>query len=393
VKNQPDGHKTNMYSEFSDVALQAMVAQVRERFVMKPKIAVAGFGKAGKSSLFNAIYGESVAPVGMKTDLTTDATPLEKFGIDFTDTPGFGTEKFSFEAVRDMSKLSEQHVVVHVLNGASAITAEDQELHELIIRSHTRRVTVVNKCDLLDEHEREEYAASMKEKLGLYPDQFMFVSARRGTNIPELVAHIAEILPHALRDGFVAQQTDLALKEKYVHTAIITASAISAAVALIPIPIADIIVLTPLQLTMIVGIGAYYGIEVDVKRSAEFVMTVGAGVGLREATRQLVKFVPGFGTALSAAIAFAGTFALGEAAKLWFKKGMQVDAAELQAAYKAAAASAREKYALHKAKSAAVAEKIGVLRADLAAGRITQAEFETALAALQTDDLAPSGPA
>ena len=39
---------------------------------------------------------------------------------------------------------------------------------------------------------------------------------------------------------------------------------------------------------------------------------MGAGVGLREAARQLVKLVPGYGLVVSAGIAFAGTVALGE---------------------------------------------------------------------------------
>lgn len=54
---------------------------------------IAGFGKAGKSSLFNAIYGENVAKVSMHTDETDKAQTQERFGIDFTDMPGIGIGK------------------------------------------------------------------------------------------------------------------------------------------------------------------------------------------------------------------------------------------------------------------------------------------------------------
>ena len=57
---------------------------------------------------------------------------------------------------------------------------------------------------------------------------------------------------------------------------------------------------------------------------------MGAGVGLREAARQLVKLVPGYGMVVSASIAFAGTVALGEAANLWFLRKMKVDAQDLK---------------------------------------------------------------
>ena len=36
---------------------------IKKRFANKPKVAIAGFGKAGKSSLRHAIYGENVATV------------------------------------------------------------------------------------------------------------------------------------------------------------------------------------------------------------------------------------------------------------------------------------------------------------------------------------------
>src|SRR5678815_2590789 len=77
--------------------IDEIVSHVQKRFAAKPKVAFAGFGNSGKSSLLNAIYGSEVARVSMRTDETAGPLVAERFGIDFTDTPGVGTGKFSLE--------------------------------------------------------------------------------------------------------------------------------------------------------------------------------------------------------------------------------------------------------------------------------------------------------
>jgi uncharacterized protein (DUF697 family) len=173
----------------------------------------------------------------------------------------------------------------------------------------------------------------------------MMVSAKRGTGITELVERIAELLPAALQDSFIAQQSaDSALKEKRIRALIYSKAGICAAVALAPIPIADIIVLTPIQMAMVATIGHFHGVEVTPERATELMGVMGAGVGFREAARQLVKLVPGYGMAVSASIAFAGTVALGEAANVWFKRRMKVDAAELRALFVRSASKAKVEF-------------------------------------------------
>src|SRR6185295_18890613 len=134
--------------------IDEIVAHVQRRFSAKPKVAFAGFGNSGKSSLLNAIYGSEVARVSMRTDETTGPQVAERFGIDFTDTPGVGTGKFSLENVLDLGVLSGQHIIVHVLNGASAISKEDEKLQRVVRGASARSITVVNKIDLLDDKER-----------------------------------------------------------------------------------------------------------------------------------------------------------------------------------------------------------------------------------------------
>lgn len=370
-------------SRVSDDAIEEMMARVRRRFSMKPRVAIAGFGKSGKSSLFNAIYGEAIAKVSMKTDETVDTESHERFGIDFTDTPGIGTGKFSLEKVLQMAVFDNQHVVVHALNGAGAISADDEKLHEAIERSRAKRVTVVNKVDILDEQEMVDYAGSMMEKLGLGPEDFFFVSAKRKTNIERLIRHIADIIPDAMQDAFIAQQTaDLGLKEKRIRALIYSKAVIAAAVGLLPVPVADFFIITPIQIAMVTAIGYFHGVEVTRERALELFGVLGAGVGLREVARQLVKFVPVAGPAISSGIAFAGTVALGETANFWFKNKMKVDPEELRGAFRKAAENAKGDYEKRTAATAETSQAIEALQKRHAAGEISDEEFRQAVADL-----------
>jgi GTP-binding protein Era len=368
--------------------IDEIVGRVQKRFATKPRVAFAGFGNSGKSSLLNAIYGAEVARVSMETDETKGPQVAERFGIDFTDTPGVGTSRFSLDDVLALGVLQEQHIILHVLNGASAVTAEDEKLARVIRGASARSIVVVNKIDLLDEREKTEFLTSVVARLGVSENEVMMVSAKRGTGVPALVQRITDLLPSVLQDAFIAaQRADLALKEKRIRTLIYSKAGICAAVALAPIPVADILVLTPIQMAMVTTIGYFHGVEVSAERAGELMGVMGASVGLREAARQLVKLVPGYGLAVSAAIAFAGTVALGETAHLWFSRHMKVDGHELKELFARVAGKAKEEYTLlseresagDRARDERVRAEVDALREKLARGTISQAEFDKAM--------------
>ena len=369
--------------------IDEIVARVHKRFATKPKVAFAGFGNSGKSSLLNAIFGAEVARVSMQTDETKSPQVAERFGIDFTDTPGVGTSRFSLDDVLELGVLQEQHIILHVLNGAAAVSAEDEKLARVIRGASARSIVIVNKIDLLDEREKREFLASAVARLGVAENEVMLVSAKRGTGIPLLVQRITDLLPSALQDAFIAaQRADLQLKERRIRTLIYSKAGVCAAVALAPIPVADILVLTPIQMAMVATIGYFHGVEVSADRAGELMGVMGAGVGLREAARQLVKLVPGYGLVVSAGIAFAGTVALGETAHLWFSRQMKVDANDLKELFSRVASKAKQEYVLRTEKESAtdraaaerVRAEVDALRAKLARGVISQTEFDRAMA-------------
>ncbi|MEO5754192.1 MAG: hypothetical protein ABIR38_05755, partial [Chthoniobacterales bacterium] len=102
-------------------------------------------------------------------------------------------------------------------------------------------------------------------------------------------------------------------------------SAICTAIGAQPIPLADLPVLTTLQLVMVSGIMYIGGRERSLRAATEFIGALGANVGLgmvlREGTRAALKFFPGWGNVVCGMVAGAGTFAIGRAATVYFIEG------------------------------------------------------------------------
>lgn len=99
-------------------------------------------------------------------------------------------------------------------------------------------------------------------------------------------------------------------------------SALCGAIALQPIPLADMPILTTLQ-TLMVGLIIYTtGRKAGKQLIAEFTtalgLSVGAGFLFREGARALVRIIPIWGNLVSGGIAAAGTYAIGRAAIAYF---------------------------------------------------------------------------
>ena len=105
-------------------------------------------------------------------------------------------------------------------------------------------------------------------------------------------------------------------------------TAICTAIGAQPIPLADLPILTALQLVMVSGIMYISGRERSLRAATEFVgalgVNVGAGMILREGTRALLKFFPGWGNVVCGMVAGAGTYAIGRAAIVYFLEGLSL---------------------------------------------------------------------
>jgi uncharacterized protein (DUF697 family) len=84
------------------------------------------------------------------------------------------------------------------------------------------------------------------------------------------------------------------------------------------VPGADFPVLTLNQLRLVLRLASAHGVDVDQARLPEVLGTVAAGFGFRAVARQLLGAVPVAGWAVKGGIAYAGTRAIGEAARRYF---------------------------------------------------------------------------
>ena len=98
--------------------------------------------------------------------------------------------------------------------------------------------------------------------------------------------------------------------------------AVSGAVGMQPIPVADMPLLFSIQATMVALIIHTSGRPASFKLASEFLaalgVSAGAGFLFRETARVLLRFIPIWGNAVSGIIAGTGTYAIGRAAIAYF---------------------------------------------------------------------------
>ncbi len=140
-----------------------------------------------------------------------------------------------------------------------------------------------------------------------------------------LVAILASELPNQARVEMVRIGGDREAQTQIAEMLVKSTSAICTAIGAQPIPLADLPVLTTLQLVMVSGIMYIGGRERSLRAATEFIGALGANVGLgmvlREGTRAALKFFPGWGNVVCGMVAGAGTFAIGRAATVYFIEG------------------------------------------------------------------------
>jgi GTP-binding protein HflX len=175
----------------------------RERSSL-PRVALAGYTNAGKSTLLNALTGSEVG-VGDRLFHTLDPTTrsAELSGRDYllTDTVGF-IEKLPHQLVEAFKATLEETVladlILHVVDAAAPeerrradMEAVDEVLEE-IGAGEKPRLLVLNKADLLDEEIRDEV-------LLRHPGAAL-VSALRQEGLDELHARIGEAFEDTLAE-------------------------------------------------------------------------------------------------------------------------------------------------------------------------------------------------
>lgn len=132
----------NIIGELWDKIMEE-IRKVSDKYDAPVRIAIVGFGKSGKSTLFNAIFGKGIQETGAQTDLTREDKEATRFGIIFTDTRGFGTKLVPVEEIKRV--LHDQNLIIHCINGMTAISEEDVDLFNFCKDTEKHIIVTVTK--------------------------------------------------------------------------------------------------------------------------------------------------------------------------------------------------------------------------------------------------------
>ncbi len=128
---------------------------------------------------------------------------------------------------------------------------------------------------------------------------------------------LLKALPEAYRQTLLTLEAAThSLQDYYSRKAlphIVGFSSLAATAGAIPVPWVDMLILPGIQTQMIYHLAKLYGQPLSGQRFLELASTLGMGMMVRQAIRELVKFIPFVGSIAGAALAGSATFALGKA--------------------------------------------------------------------------------
>jgi uncharacterized protein (DUF697 family) len=143
-----------------------------------------------------------------------------------------------------------------------------------------------------------------------------------------LMSTLARELPNEARMEMIRISRDREAQREVAQLLVKSTTAVCTAIGAQPIPLADLPILTSLQLMMVSGIMYVSGRERSLRASAEFAGALGANVGaamvLREGARAVLKFFPGWGNVVCGLVAGSGTYAIGRATTAYFIEGVSL---------------------------------------------------------------------
>jgi uncharacterized protein (DUF697 family) len=164
----------------------------------------------------------------------------------------------------------------------------------------------------LHDARRREVAATA----GVRADRVVVAS-----NVADLRPVIARRMVTLFKDQSVALARQFPfLREDAVSQEVMATSQQNAMVGVIPVPGADMPMMTLNQIKMVMRLATMYDQALSYERLREVLAVVGGGFALRTVARQVAKFIPGPGWLLAGGMGYAGTLAMGKAAAEFFRR-------------------------------------------------------------------------
>jgi uncharacterized protein (DUF697 family) len=299
-------------------------------------ILITGQTGVGKSTLVNAIFRVPLADEAIGRPVTKRVQRHDSPGVPVTifDTPGVELGDARSDVIRDFKKTIARsrkgspgdliHVVWYCID-AGQTRIQDYDVEIVRALADEAPVLVVFTQCIDDERADALESAIAVEKLPIEGRPVRTLAKARRLagetlqprGLEDLVQRTNDILPEAVRRAFVnAQGVVVGLKVTHARTIVGASGLAAAGVGATPIPVPDAAVLMPVQLGMLAGITAVFGVDMSTERTRNLIRGLvgqgGVAVVGRQMAAGLLKVVPGV-SFINASVAGALTVALGEA--------------------------------------------------------------------------------
>jgi GTP-binding protein len=175
------------------------------------RFAIVGKRNSGKSTLINQLAGEERVIVSELPGTTRDSIDVV-FEFDgkklmAIDTAGVRKKKSLEHAIelfahsRSTDSIRRAHIAVHMFDVREPISQVDKSLASYCVDHHKPVVLVGNKIDLAPELDLQKWDAYIKQQLpGLDHAPVVFMSARDGTHVPDMLELLFELREQTLID-------------------------------------------------------------------------------------------------------------------------------------------------------------------------------------------------
>lgn len=302
------------------------------------------FGKTGvgKSTLVNAIFGSETAATGIGEPVTrSEHLYLHQSGtLGVLDTRGVEVGRDNAALIGELrdylhgmrrKPLAEQiHVAWYCVRaGDRRFEPTEAEfvraLHELGLPV-IMVLTQVPRAGARVHPDAEALAASIGAlDLPIHDGLIHYTMAMADDFTGQSAYGLQELLDATFRGApsgvahaiTAAQRIDFVRKRERAEVAIKAATGAATTAGASPIPFSDAAILVPIQLAMMASIAVTYGIPIERSTAASIAATAAATTAGRSLVGNLIKFVPGAGTAvagtINATVAGTFTFAMGHA--------------------------------------------------------------------------------
>lgn len=345
-------------SDETDVALD----EAKQKLPV-PVIWLLGKTQAGKTSIIRVLTGRDDAEIGQGFKSCTRSARLYEFPssddclLKFLDTRGLG--EIAYDPAEDLRQFQEQaHVLMLVLRAMDHNQAEVLSALREIRKAHPAWPVLVVQTALHEgypdpafEHPLpypfdaaldnpaipDDLRRSLQVQRTWFADiphvHFVALDLTQAEENYTPVDYGATALWNTLQDETIPHSMRNLLKmlrengkDHYAaaaHPHIIAYALMAAAAEAVPVPMVSVPVVLSAQAKMFHALASIYEQELNYERFAEIAGLLGTGYLLRLGGRQLCKFIPIYGEAVTAVYSGATTYALGHMLCLYFEYARQ----------------------------------------------------------------------